>query len=126
LFMSEPFFMGRPPSTLAVVGASVRAAAASAVHAGLKAVAADLFADLDLQRVARATRIGRYPKGLLAWLKAMEPKPDAWMYGGALENHPDLVDAMAQLCPLLGRRRVSSFPKRGGLPRACRGTAHGW
>ena len=85
---------------LAIVGASARAAAFSAIRAGYEVVAADLFADADLARVAAVTRISNYPEGLADWLAATEC--DAWMYTGALENYPDLVDRMAAIRPLLG------------------------
>ena len=85
---------------LAIVGASTRSAAASALRAGFQPLAADLFADADLRRIATATRIRPYPEGLLDWLRAIEPA--AWMYTGALENYPDLVDQMAWIAPLLG------------------------
>ena len=85
---------------LAIVGASTRAAAASAVRAGFQPIAADLFADADLRRIATATRISPYPEGLVDWLRAIEPP--AWMYTGALENHPELVDQMAWIAPLWG------------------------
>jgi predicted ATP-grasp superfamily ATP-dependent carboligase len=88
------------PEPLAIVGASARAAAASAVRAGFQPVTADLFADLDLRRIATATRISPYPEGLLDWLRAIEPP--AWMYTGALENYPELVDQMAWIAPLWG------------------------
>jgi predicted ATP-grasp superfamily ATP-dependent carboligase len=87
---------------IAIVGASVRAAAASAVRAGFQVAAADLFADADLSRIATATRIESYPAGLHDWLKQLSPRPDAWMYTGALENYPDLVDAMSSVAPLWG------------------------
>jgi predicted ATP-grasp superfamily ATP-dependent carboligase len=85
---------------LAIVGASTRAAAASSVRAGFQPVTADLFADADLRRIATTTRITPYPEGFADWLRAIEPP--AWMYTGALENHPELVDQMAWIAPLLG------------------------
>jgi predicted ATP-grasp superfamily ATP-dependent carboligase len=85
---------------LAIVGASTRAAASSAVRAGFQPLAADLFADADLRQIATATRIRPYPEGLLDWLRAIEPP--AWMYTGALENHPELVDQMGWIAPLYG------------------------
>lgn len=85
---------------LAIVGASARAATFSAIDASYEVEAADLFADADLQRVATATRIGRYPDGLAEWLAATEC--DAWIYTGALENYAELVDRMAATRPLLG------------------------
>ncbi len=86
--------------SLAIVGASTRSAAASAVRAGFQPLAADLFADADLQRIATTTRIRPYPEGFLDWLRAVEPP--AWMYTGALENYPELVDQMAWIAPLIG------------------------
>jgi predicted ATP-grasp superfamily ATP-dependent carboligase len=85
---------------LAIVGASARAAAFSAIRAGYEVVAADLFADADLQRFSTATRIENYPESLADWLATVDC--DAWMYTGALENSPTLVDCMAALRPLMG------------------------
>jgi predicted ATP-grasp superfamily ATP-dependent carboligase len=85
---------------LAIVGASTRSAAASAVRAGFHPLAADLFADADLQRIATTTRIRPYPEGFLDWMRTVEPP--GWMYTGALENYPELVDQMAWIAPLLG------------------------
>jgi predicted ATP-grasp superfamily ATP-dependent carboligase len=85
---------------LAIVGASTRSAAASAVRAGFQPLAADLFGDVDLQRIATTTRIRPYPEGFLDWMRAVEPP--GWMYTGALENYPELVDQMAWIAPLLG------------------------
>ena len=85
---------------LAIVGASVRAAAFSALRAGYEVVAADLFADADLQQACPAEHVAGYPEGLTKWL-ASTPC-DAWMYTGALENHAELVDRMAAIKPLLG------------------------
>lgn len=85
---------------LAVVGASCRAVAMSALRAGYEVVAADLFADADLQRACAATRIAGYPDALADWLAAAQC--DGWLYTGALENHPELTSRMAKLRPLLG------------------------
>lgn len=87
---------------IAVVGASVRGTAFSLLRAGCDVVAADLFADADLQRVCPTTRIVDYPDGLANWLA--DTPCDGWLYTGALENHPELVDRMAKLRPLLGNR----------------------
>lgn len=85
---------------LAIVGASARAAAFSALRAGYGVVTADIFADADLQRVVSATRIEDYPQGLVAWLEHADC--DAWLYTGALENRPDLVSVLGAIKPLLG------------------------
>ncbi len=86
--------------TLTIVGASVRAAAASAWRAGMLVRAGDLFADTDLARHAHATRVTDYPAGLLDVVR--ESNAGAWMYTGALENHPRWIRRMARLRPLLG------------------------
>ncbi|QDT69935.1 ATP-grasp domain protein [Planctomycetes bacterium MalM25] len=85
---------------LAIVGASVRAAAQSALRAGFEVVGADLFADADLDGVCPIAKVDDYPDGLVDWLAAQEI--DAWMYTGALENYPELVDRMAAIAPLWG------------------------
>ncbi len=85
---------------LAIVGASTRSAAASAVRAGFQPLAADLFGDVDLQRIATTTRVRPYPEGFLDWMRTVEPP--SWIYTGALENYPELVDQMAWIAPLLG------------------------
>lgn len=92
--------MERPFSHLAIVGASVRAAAESVYLSGRTAVAADLFADADLRQLCHATEIKDYPSGLAEWLERTEC--DAWIYTGALENHPNLIDGLARIRPLLG------------------------
>jgi len=86
--------------TLAVVGASVRGAAFSAARAGCRIIAADLFADADLRQLCPATRIEEYPGGLADWLAKAEC--DGWLYIGALENYPELVESMAEIRPLWG------------------------
>jgi predicted ATP-grasp superfamily ATP-dependent carboligase len=87
---------------IAVVGASARATAFSLLRAGCEVVAADLFADADLARDCSVTRITNYPDGLADWLA--ETHCDGWLYTGALENHPDLIDRMAKIRPLLGNK----------------------
>lgn len=87
---------------LLILGASARAAAFSALRIGLDPACADLFADRDLARACPSTRIdpGSYPLGLDGWASAIPPTP--WIYTGALENRPDLVDRIARRHPLLG------------------------
>ena len=87
-------------ATLAVVGASARAAAFSLLRAGYRIVTADLFADADLARQCRAHRITPYPEGFADWL----PKANcnAWLYTGALENHPALIDRLSVFRQLYG------------------------
>jgi predicted ATP-grasp superfamily ATP-dependent carboligase len=87
-----------------LIGASVRAAACSAVRAGLRPWCADLFADEDLQRLGTTRRIEArsYPRG---FLKILQTAPDCpWSYTGALENRPAIVDRLARHRPLWGNR----------------------
>jgi predicted ATP-grasp superfamily ATP-dependent carboligase len=86
--------------TITILGASVRAAACSAVGAGLLPYGIDLFADEDLRALCPATQIARYPT---EFLRALAAAPDSpWVYTGGLENHPPLLTRLAALRPLWG------------------------
>jgi len=88
---------------LLIVGASARAAAASAVRAGFEPWCADLFVDADLRAmVPDSVRcpIEQYPVGLERILRSGPPGP--WIYTGGLENHPKLIRKMAATRPLWG------------------------
>ncbi len=87
-----------PP--LLILGASTRAAAQSAIRAGLRPICADLFADLDLRACARVLEVAEYPRGLVAAAAAAPCGP--WMYTGGLENHPGLVARISRSRPLWG------------------------
>jgi uncharacterized protein len=101
-------------SQLIILGASTRAAAMSALRAGLTPWCADLFADADLVRIATVRKIAAdaYPEGLLDALKDAPQAPV--MYAGALENRPDLIERIER--PLLGNPasvlRAVRSPKR--------------
>lgn len=92
----------RPGETLILLGADVRAAAFSARRAGWSVWSADLFADVDLAAVGPARRLPRadYPQGFLELMLQAPPGPV--LYTGGLENHPDLIAAMAQARPIWG------------------------
>ena len=80
---------------LLLIGPSTRAAAFSALRAGLHPCCADLFADVDLQKRCPVTRLtGRYPQGFRRFLESDLPGP--WLYTGGLENHPRFVQRMAR------------------------------
>jgi predicted ATP-grasp superfamily ATP-dependent carboligase len=72
------------------------------LRAGLRPWCTDLFRDADLQ--ARCPGVvlprGRYPQGFLEAAEQAPPGP--WMYTGALENHPALVQELARQRPLWG------------------------
>ncbi len=86
---------------LMILGASARAAAFSALRAGLRPWCADLFADRDLQGRCPARRLaGRYPDSFADVIETELSGP--WMYTGGLENWPDLVGRLAERRPLWG------------------------
>lgn len=86
--------------TLLIVGASARAAAFSLKRAGLLPLAADLFADLDLCRLCPTVKVEDYPQGIVQ--QTADLSTDGWIYTGALENYPEIVDRISQQRPLLG------------------------
>jgi predicted ATP-grasp superfamily ATP-dependent carboligase len=97
--------MEASPATLVVIGASSRALAVSAARAGWRVYAADLFGDLDLREVAAGVACVRdqadgYPTGLVAAVRAFPPGPCCFV--GALENHAEVLRAIAGDRTLLG------------------------
>ncbi len=93
--------MGTAPH-LIIFGASTRAAAFSAIRAGLRPWCGDLFADADLQAKCPVTAIPPelYPEGFAALAESAPEVP--WMYTGAMENHGGLVHTIARQRPLWG------------------------
>ncbi len=85
---------------LVIIGASTRAAAQSALRAGLAPVCGDLFADWDLARACPVRVLVDYPNSALDLIR--ELRPAAWMYAGGIENRPAIVDEGARLAPLAG------------------------
>lgn len=92
---------------LVILGASVRAAAFSALRAGLKPWCIDLFADLDLRAKCPAVAIPgeRYPHGLFGMARWAPPGP--WMYTGGLENRPRLIRRLMRERTLWGNDDVA-------------------
>jgi predicted ATP-grasp superfamily ATP-dependent carboligase len=87
---------------LLLVGASVRAAAYSALRAGFTPWGIDLFTDRDLVAVAPSLRVLQtgYPQMLVEAASRTPLCP--WLYTGGLENHPDVVRLLATARPLWG------------------------
>jgi predicted ATP-grasp superfamily ATP-dependent carboligase len=85
-----------------IVGASVRAAAHSARRAGLSPGAIDRFGDADLVAVAATERLpgAAFPGGLPDAAGRFPPGP--FLFTGDLENHPEVVAAIARSRPLWG------------------------
>lgn len=91
---------GSATADVIIVGASARSAAFSAIRAGLRPICFDQFADIDLRAVAPVVRVDEYPNGLMAALEQYPPLPV--IYTGAMENHPQVLSAIAARQPLLG------------------------
>jgi predicted ATP-grasp superfamily ATP-dependent carboligase len=89
-----------PEENLITIGASARAAAFSALRAGLRPWCADFFADLDLRQRCVVTRIPTNPCRYEQALQAAPPGP--WMYTGGLENRPKVVRRLARHRSLWG------------------------
>lgn len=87
---------------LLIVGASGRAAAASAQRTGYEPFVLDLFADADTERLATVFKLpmADYPHGFIDLAKRVPPMP--WMYTGGLENYPDVVAAISESRELRG------------------------
>ena len=89
-----------------VVGATARAFVESVTRLGWVAHAADLFDDVDLAAAAvEVVRLGTagvapYPDGIPAVVSSFPE--GVCIYTGALENHPDVIAALAAVRPLAG------------------------
>ena len=90
------------PRTILIVGASGRAAAASAIRAGWMPFVIDLFADADTMQMGPILRcpLDEYPHGFIALAEKAPRGP--WMYTGGLENYPDVIAAISRNRKLLG------------------------
>jgi len=123
----------RPKSEIVILGASARALAQSAVRAGWNVYAADLFGDLDLQAIATVAvpvasdgthATADYPWSLRT-AAARFPSAAAWCFTGAVENHPDLIDAIGRERALAGNPSGVVRRLRDPVPIAAAATAAG-
>lgn len=87
-------------SRLLIVGASTRAAAASAVRAGFHPVCVDRFGDEDLRRIATVVAVNDDLHRTLDAILALPPMP--WIYTGSLENDPKFIAAVSERHTLAG------------------------
>jgi len=85
-----------------VFGASTRAAAFSALRAGLRPWCGVLFNDADL--IARCPTVGvsraEYPRRFLEVIR--QAPTGSWLYTGGLENRRSLINRLAAIRPLWG------------------------
>jgi predicted ATP-grasp superfamily ATP-dependent carboligase len=96
-------FNGAPD--LLIVGASARAAAFSALRAGLQPWCVDRYADVDLQHRCPCIGLSERAFGLKV-VRAIQHWPICpWMYVGGMENRPRLVQAITLARPLWGNNR---------------------
>jgi predicted ATP-grasp superfamily ATP-dependent carboligase len=86
---------------LLIVGASGRAAAFSALRAGLRPWCLDLFGDLDLRARCPVEVVASLTSRRLTALARQGP-PGPWLYTGGLENRPRVVRRLARERPLWG------------------------
>ncbi|HEX4148570.1 MAG TPA: hypothetical protein VHY20_06270, partial [Pirellulales bacterium] len=85
-----------------ILGASARAAAFSALRAGLTPWCADCFADEDLAARCVALPAENWPDDLFPLAAGFPPGP--WLYTGGLENYPEFVEQLAAGRLLCGNR----------------------
>jgi len=90
--------------SIIIVGASARAAAFSALRAGIQPWVVDRFADADLAAWCDTRKVERISRHVVS---VFNDAPDCpWMYTGPLENQPRLVARLARIRPLLGNTSV--------------------
>jgi predicted ATP-grasp superfamily ATP-dependent carboligase len=114
---------------LLILGASARAAAFSALRAGLEPRCVDYFADRDLRAVCPVVRVG-LGEGVAGLARVARGLPGMlWIYTGPLENHPGLVERLSRTHRLAGNPaeplravrdplRLAEILRRRGLPHA--------
>jgi predicted ATP-grasp superfamily ATP-dependent carboligase len=91
-----------PPHQVLIVGATARAAATSALRAGLRPRSLDHFADRDLVAVCPADRVSVQAgaAGLERTARGLPSSP--WIYTGPLENYPERVERISRTHRLWG------------------------
>lgn len=87
---------------LMILGASTRAAAFSAIRAGMRPCCLDLFADADLSAVCPTHPLDSFEDGDRIARAAEGFGARSWLYAGPIENHPALVVRLQRSGRLLG------------------------
>ena len=90
---------GKDPQLL-VLGASGRSTAEMAAREGLRPWVADRFRDWDLARWCPGVQVKPYPAALIPLSEQFPQAP--WLYTGAMENRPRLLEQLARRRPLAG------------------------
>jgi predicted ATP-grasp superfamily ATP-dependent carboligase len=98
---------------ICIVGASARAAAFSALRAGLEPWSVDLFGDVDLVAIGHSQRVKSWqevPTAVARFEKEGMRAP--WMYTGACENRPRLIELLSRGRMLWGNDAAIVEPVR--------------
>ncbi len=114
-------------TNLLVIGASARWFAESAARVGWQVAALDLFADQDLEEAcSQVIRLSpaEYPAAIPA--RAAQLPPGPVVYGGGIENHPQVLARLAADRPLVGNRPVTLRKIRQPAGLAALAAAAGW
>lgn len=114
-------------TNLLVIGASARCFAGSAARAGWEVAAIDLFGDRDLSRVCRQViRLSpaEYPMAIPIRARRLPPGPA--VYGGGLENHPQVLARLAADRPLVGNKPADLATVRQPADLAALAADAGW
>jgi predicted ATP-grasp superfamily ATP-dependent carboligase len=113
--------------TILIIGASTRAAAFSALRAGLKPMCLDFFADRDHAAVCAVQRAETRAGADGLEQLALDLPHAPWLYTGPLENHPERVERISLTHRLYGNTastlhgarnplRVAEVLREHGLP----------
>lgn len=86
-------------SVLLIIGASARAAVASARQSSWTIHAMDMFGDIDTRSHSNFHRLNDYPYDCLSLLSDIQP--DAICVTGAMENHPRVLQTLTTRATLL-------------------------
>ncbi len=114
-------------TNLLVIGASARYFAESAARAGWEVAAIDLFSDRDLSRVCRQViklTPAEYPTAIPNRARRLPPGPA--VYGGGLENHPQVLATLAADRPLVGNNPADLALVRQPADLAALAADAGW
>ncbi|MBT4694890.1 MAG: ATP-grasp domain-containing protein [Planctomycetaceae bacterium] len=86
-------------SVLLIIGASTRAAVASARQSSWTIHAMDMFGDIDTRSQSNFQLLKNYPTACISLLSDIQP--DAICITGAMENHPGVLQELATRATLL-------------------------
>lgn len=107
----------RVKAPLLILALSGRMLAHSASRAGYDPLVVDLYADLDTQAVARVWRLGGdddqagFDAATLletAMNLIDRHRPVGWLYGSGVDRLPEVIEVLAERCPLYGNSADSA------------------